>query len=312
MNTVGLLGKMPLHGDFVRHNVAGDAWRTLDEWVQHGLYHAQQDPAYEYSTEAWGGYAFLFTPHQGATALVGYLHPSTDTIGRQFPLIVAVEMDRGELSWDRLIELPHRFDLFLRRAHRHVVQAAHGEADRDQLVASLGSAEQNTAPYDASSPAPFCTYGDEIWAGREPAWKYLLFYNLIELIKPLEGHVPEAYTLGFRFPAPNGEERTVRHTGMWLEVLSSMLDGAQIAPTLFWRIPSGNDARASSLLAFFRPPPAKVFMDVVPVERDSDFICDMHRINDHKLDQVASSLPAELIGVLDAEESTLADVISHL
>ena len=311
-DSTGLLGKMPAHGDFIKHNVSGPSWRTLDEWMQHGLYHAKQEPQYTHEYLAGDGYAFLFSPRSNTTPLVGYIHPSKDTIGREFPLLAAFELEQKEFQWGHTQDVPRRWDSYFRTAQQLIGQAALGEIDRHAVIQGL---EQ----IHGEGPAMPDIHGvtveqfKELHGGNaDPDRMYLTFLNLIDLVAPLKGNVPDQYTLGFRFPAVLESRLAGAFASFWLEAVEYVLGGVEVSPTLFWRLPEQGREVKSSVVIFFRQPSPKVFMDILPVERDSDHICDMDLINEHKKGQAAALLPDIVKAALQSSNASLADVLEAL
>ena len=92
---IGLFGKLPSHGDFLRRRVANsfaDAW---DAWLQHCLAGSREalgsawldvyltSPAWRFACAAGAC---------GAAPLVGLMVPSVDRVGRYFPLTLIAEL----------------------------------------------------------------------------------------------------------------------------------------------------------------------------------------------------------------------------
>lgn len=90
---IGLLGKHPAYGDFLRHEVDDPVADRLTAWVDNTLAEVKEqlgdnwgafwDGAQE--LRFWIGRAVL-----GQT-LCGILHPSADKVGRRYPLILLVQ-----------------------------------------------------------------------------------------------------------------------------------------------------------------------------------------------------------------------------
>jgi type VI secretion system protein ImpM len=83
----GFFGKIPATGDFVQRNLSAEFVREWDRWVARHL-------APLLGQDRWteGGLNFLLGPASfGPTA--GIVLPSTDRVGRRFPLTVAVPID---------------------------------------------------------------------------------------------------------------------------------------------------------------------------------------------------------------------------
>jgi type VI secretion system protein ImpM len=89
---VGLFGKLPARGDFVRENLPRDFAEAWDVWWQRGLAETQQRPPDEWR-EAWleaPVWRFVLPPGLcGASGVLGLWMPSVDKAGRFFPLTIA-------------------------------------------------------------------------------------------------------------------------------------------------------------------------------------------------------------------------------
>src|ERR1700733_10821549 len=86
---VGLYGKLPTHGDFLRRRVTDDFVAAWDEWLQHCIPDGRVALG-----EAWletyltrPVWRFPLSTNVSETAPVaGVLAPSVDRVGRYFPL----------------------------------------------------------------------------------------------------------------------------------------------------------------------------------------------------------------------------------
>ena len=95
---VGLYGKLPARGDFVRHGLPRDFTDPWDDWLQAAIVGSRA-----LMGEAWLP-AFLEAPVWrfclppgmcGAQAALGLMLPSVDRAGRYFPLTFAALSPRG-------------------------------------------------------------------------------------------------------------------------------------------------------------------------------------------------------------------------
>ena len=96
---IGLYGKLPTHGDFLRRRVADDFVAAWDPWLQHCIAESravlgEQWLSIYLTSPVW---RFALGPHVcGAAPTAGLLVPSVDRVGRYFPLT---------LVWPTPIEL---------------------------------------------------------------------------------------------------------------------------------------------------------------------------------------------------------------
>lgn len=98
MPKVGFYGKIPARGDFVRAVLSSELVRCWDGWLQGVLPEAGSPPDWD-AAPAWqlNLPAGLCSPN----ALGGVMLPSSDRIGRRFPLLLAAE---GAFADDALVE----------------------------------------------------------------------------------------------------------------------------------------------------------------------------------------------------------------
>ncbi|MBW8270232.1 type VI secretion system-associated protein TagF [Caldovatus aquaticus] len=135
LTALGLYGKLPAHGDFVRRALPRSFVAPWDAWLQAGIAAARAalGAAWE---EAWrDGPVWRFALPAGACgpeAVAGVLAPSADAVGRRFPLTLAAVFAaaeaaaRAEEAW---------FDALERLAEA----GRAGDADADALAAALPS-----------------------------------------------------------------------------------------------------------------------------------------------------------------------------
>ncbi|MBS0522959.1 MAG: type VI secretion system-associated protein TagF [Proteobacteria bacterium] len=89
---VGLFGKLPARGDFVRENLPRDFTDAWDAWWLRGLAYTQLRPREEWCA-AWleaPVWRFLLPPGLcGRNGVLGLWLPSVDKAGRYYPLTIA-------------------------------------------------------------------------------------------------------------------------------------------------------------------------------------------------------------------------------
>lgn len=87
---VGIYGKLPTNGDFLRRGLRAETIADLDCWLQIRL----ADTPHDWRQEDVSAWRFLAsTGVFGPMAILGLLAPSRDRVGRDFPLVVAAEIE---------------------------------------------------------------------------------------------------------------------------------------------------------------------------------------------------------------------------
>lgn len=124
MSELGLFGKIPAKGDFVRHNVVDDAARSFEQWVQE-------------SNDALRGanaelpehpVRVVFTPPGSSKTVVAAVVPSQDQVGRKYPLVLFTLLPSSDGA-SHFSTLPVAYAPFLDAAVALGRQAASMELD---------------------------------------------------------------------------------------------------------------------------------------------------------------------------------------
>ncbi len=103
-----MVGKAPCHADFLRINAVSPLAFQLHRWLADGVEAAR---AARYGLPS-GVASFLFTAPKEKNVLLGVLAPSTDGVGRDFPLAVFTELPASSVA-NRLALVPAAFQPFL-------------------------------------------------------------------------------------------------------------------------------------------------------------------------------------------------------
>ncbi|MEE2790915.1 MAG: type VI secretion system-associated protein TagF [Acidobacteriota bacterium] len=93
---VGLYGKLPSHGDFLRRRVADDFVTTWDAWLQASVAASRDALADRWTKVYLTSPAWRFAFGAGACGVapvMGVMVPSVDRVGRHFPLTIVAELD---------------------------------------------------------------------------------------------------------------------------------------------------------------------------------------------------------------------------
>ncbi|MDB5372667.1 MAG: tagF [Belnapia sp.] len=170
---VGLFGKLPAHGDFVRRGLPGSFCEPWDAWLQAGIAAARDrlGAGWEAAWDAAPAWRFALPAGAcGPDPVAGVLAPSADAVGRRFALTgAAVLPGATEAAW------PAPWFAAMEGALR---AAQAGGLDADALAALLplpGTAEPAEAPAPGWWTAPS-------WAAGEPG----LVWPLPSLPEPSE------------------------------------------------------------------------------------------------------------------------------
>ena len=133
--TIGLYGKLPGRGDFVRHGWDDATVGALDTWLADGLesWRPEDDEIFAADFASVPLYTFYLPPGWvGDAALHGVLSPSVDRVGRYFFLVAGV---RGAAP--AIWHLAVNHGTFAAAAEAATYAALGPDSDPDNLAASL-------------------------------------------------------------------------------------------------------------------------------------------------------------------------------
>ncbi len=308
----GCLGKLPAFADFVRHNATAREMLALDEWIQHGLYHAQQLLRAEWDTafENAPAYNFIFWPESADRFLVGHLRPSRDRSGRRYPFVVSLLVDRLRYGAEHVPLAPAAFSGFLQDARRLVELAMDGLDAREiaervqalSLPVQPGMGEEEYREFlRGTTLRQFCT---EVFGSFEGEEKTTVFESLGDLLIPFRQRPIVRLSLGIQFPLSAASGSSSLESSFWLEASVRMVRQQVVAPLVFWT--TGGSGAGGAAYLFFRPPSPRVFVNLVKPELKSDAICNLMRFGR------ANGAPARYTALLREESLHLNVVLDRL
>ncbi|MBV1881108.1 MAG: type VI secretion system-associated protein TagF [Pseudomonadales bacterium] len=97
---VGIYGKIPAHGDFVSRRLNNDFIRYWDEWLQRGIATSQEQLGERWLNHYLVSPIWRFVLSPGVvddSGWTGVLIPSVDSVGRYFPLTIAMPVKAPSL-----------------------------------------------------------------------------------------------------------------------------------------------------------------------------------------------------------------------
>jgi type VI secretion system protein ImpM len=280
----GCLGKLPTFADFVRYNATARETLAFDQWIQHGLYYAQQCLRTEWdaSLEDAPALNFLFWPENSGRFLVGHLRPSKDRSGRRYPFVVSLIVDRFRYGAARAHLVPIVFASFLERAGQFVDLAMQGLDAREipervealSMPVELESGEEEYRRFlHGTTVRAFCS---EIPGPCDGQGRHALIENLADVLLPFRQRPIVRLFLGLRFPLSVISSRSCLEASFWLDASVRMIKQRDVTPLLFWT--TGGSGSGGTAHLFFRPPSPKAFVNLIKPELESDTICVLERL----------------------------------
>jgi type VI secretion system protein ImpM len=152
----GWYGKLPGMGDFAQRRLPGRFVSIWDRWLQHGFEHlrgARADWAQSYlESHVW---FFALGPSViGPKPWMGLLVPSVDSVGRYFPLTVAIELNEAIAPSEVLAADTGADDassFLLSTCARVALDALENDLDAERFDQSLEAAFKHWAINDRSN-----------------------------------------------------------------------------------------------------------------------------------------------------------------
>lgn len=317
------LGKLPTHGDFVRHRASTPTMRTFDEWIRNGLYRARKHhrASWEETYDEAPTTRFFFSGRgrQAPNALLGVLRTSRDRNGRTYPFTVTCELPKSSVGADHLAYLPLQTNSFYRAAEQIVRDATDGTLPYHQVADQVADISAAFAP----QPSPPPTYDrfvqnhtmgkflETLFGHFEDDRKYRLLKNLLDIFLPQQTRATPRLNYGLQFPLGTDGDRLTKTTCFWLDTSLHLLDHPDAEWSFFWT-PRSPDMVPSFLLLFLGAPRANAFFHLLASDESTEEICKLERMGNETGAQVALSLPEEYGPLLEDRQLPLWDFLQHL
>lgn len=304
--SAAFFGKLPAHGDFVRHNASSPAMRAMDHWLQRGLYAARSQRAFDFNTAFEAAHAVQFYADSGNAALVGVLQPSRDRVGRKYPFLLAFEPASAADPYAAAMA-PVRYAPFYEQAGA-VAQEAAGGAPPQQVAARMDTlvlrdADRNTLDRFLRETTSHALWED-IWGYADDSRKYRLFKNLLDVLLPLRGAVPPRYELVLRFPTGRTAGRHGLVAGFWMLLCHQILGASRLHPSSYWTVPDGGEE--GFVFYALRPPPPELYAHFVAPQAESQAVCKLDEMGSLSGVQALLAIPDRYGALLEADDLSLS------
>ncbi|WP_321549657.1 type VI secretion system-associated protein TagF [Hyalangium rubrum] len=261
-NPVALLGKAPCQGDFIRWNASDPVSQQFHRWLEEGHEAVRRGNVLLPAEPIH----FLFTMAGGRQGLMGMMAPSSDKVGRIFPLAVYVPADLASLAGHTAPLLPGSHQAFFAAARQLLADAATLSADElNKRVEALGAhAEGDSGDAEdyrrKAQLAPASSLVKQFTSdGAAPGAQYYAFRTFMTACSAEKGKEPSKP--GVTLDCPFSEE-----TGPypWVELARRLLQWRSTPPSLFWHY--GPSPR---LLLSLGPPASSALMHLAKLDHSS-------------------------------------------
>jgi len=227
--SAGCFGKVPIHGDFIRHNVGPEVDR-FDEWLQSGIVSSRTalGPSWDASFDATPPQRFLY--QAGGRIVAGVIASSIDKPGRRYPFIVFTILEPKSLEGE-LTALPAILSSFMGRAEAEAKTGWQGQdlksfmvrIDSLALPTDFEEAKQSIVKFVAGQTSQ--AFWSSMFGSDQDPRKYMLIHNLVETLRT--GGVPK-YAL--RFPHVTGEAEV----SFWLQLCRKLMRRDTLPTLSLW------------------------------------------------------------------------------
>lgn len=212
--SAGCFGKLPIHGDFIRHNV-GPEVDKLDEWIQGGIVSSRtaMGGAWDASFDGTPPHRFLYQVGSGRV-VAGVIAASIDKAGRRYPFLVFTILDPKTMGGE-ITMLPAVLSSFFARAEEEAMTGWQGldlksffvRIDSLALPTDFEEAKQSIITFVAGQTNQ--AFFNGLFGSDQDPRKYMLIHNLVETLK---GGVVPKYALRIPRVAMDAE------VSFWLEL----------------------------------------------------------------------------------------------
>ncbi len=302
--SVGVYGKIPSEGDFVRVNASDPSAQYLDTWIQESL-EALQRAGVDLPAEP------LFFLHQGpnpsVAPVIGALVPSHDRVGRQYPVLVFARVD-PTLAQSRMPALHVVYGHFLLDAAQILRDLPRADA---QLLAAWSrrlrvptAATVSGCDSVCRDVLDQCTVGEfvrRVFPSAAGVAAHYAFRTALEACDATRTHSPKS-AITLECPIAGDLDGFV-----WLELLRRRLYGAPVRPSVVWR-----EGSAPAMLVALGPAPGALLRQLARPGDQASNLWPLKTDRGDVLEQAYASMAPHHRQILDAPGQSLEALLNTL
>lgn len=305
---VGLFGKIPSSGDFVRLGWSNETTRALEEWLHRGVEHAheRQGNGWKRTFQSGTMYAFVMrSPAVEGALLGGVISPSQDSVGRAFPLAIFTALDPATPPHVH----PMALGSFLEEAAALAGRAAGLAAtELDAAAHSLGGPEDPLPYANAYDWWARGTRVAQLWdsvfgSAHDLSAPTRALATLLEAIGPLRDRPIGTSPLSLRVPLGRGG---VHSAMFWVDVVCSAMRWTQTTPTSFWTF----DGYRGDILIQFGRTPVSSFKELWAPDPRNDHVVDL--LGTSPTGESLSRLPYAIRRCFEVNYANVGDLLGAL
>jgi type VI secretion system protein ImpM len=303
-------GKVPAAAEYVRCGPKTEAASDFEDWLVGAIEWAAGSRAQRWKAEHDNApvQSFLYRTGVENQLIAGVARPSRDSVGRRFPLVIAVHMAARPFAGSVHL-VPMLLSGFFQRATGLLMVASRAKsaAEFEDTVRKLdvpdfGRLEDLASQYHA-------------WTRDTPAWEWLegLFeltpvdaaehalHVVMDAAAPFRGKEAPRTSLSVRLPLPRPAEPA--SCSFWLDIVRLASGWKQTVPGFF-----AAEGR-SVLVQLGEPAHGSVLADVWMPDAGSDYVCDASAISAGNL---ITPMPERVRAAVQDPCSSLADILAAM
>ena len=313
----GCFGKLPKFADFVKFNSGNSELLYFDKWLQNGLQFTRIKLTANFNTEysAADMVQFIFPNQSSGNSLLGTLIPSNDKSGRKYPFIISTPLS-NEVGNDNSHLLPLFFEEYFSKSEQIISQLNEVEKLDDIIREIENKFSQNEVniSYKKLQYQEYTniTTTHKLWSrlfgNFDDERKYLLLYNLTEILLPLKNKPLNNFTLGLKIPIISESEFMYSNISFWVDVCLTLIGNKNIKPYLFWL--KNSNTFENNLILFLSQPPNENFVHLIDQSFLMDNICLTEK--EGNIDNCLDQLEDNFKNLLEQKELSLNQFLNSL
>jgi type VI secretion system ImpM family protein len=300
---IGVFGKAPWRAEYIKLRWDGEPFTSFDSWVTDNVEWAalHAGNAFHEASRGGGVNAFVYRPKNGQGALAGAILASTDSAGRNYPLIVAAPLyAAGELAAYPEV-LPLVLEDFWQQASEVAVavqecgsvEHAAGVAAAD-FAAGADPAQALAAYTEWSSALPLTDLSTLVFGGGGLSLTAGAVRFVVDAVRPFRAVERPRTPLSLRLPLGAAGGAAVC---FWVDLVRRVAAWRATLPSFFW----SHDGVSGNLLLHLGDAPRSTLADLFTAPSPRGDVCDLtHPLSSEQLQAIAE-LPAPLARCFDGE-----------
>jgi type VI secretion system protein ImpM len=293
---IGVFGKAPWRAEYLKLRWDGEPFTSFDSWVTDNVEWAALHAGHAFHEASRSGAvnAFVYRPKNGQGVLAGAILASTDSAGRNFPLIVAAPLvAAGEIGASPEV-LPLVLEDFWQQASELAV-AVQGCGSVEH-ASSVAAADFSAGPGPAEARAAYAE-----WCGSLPlADLFTLVYGeggvsaaanavrfVVDAVRPFRAVERPRTPLALRLPLGAAGGAAVC---FWVDLVRRAASWRATIPSFFW----SHDGASGNLLLHLGDAPRSTLADVFTAPSPRGDVCDLTVPLSTEQLQAIAELPAPL------------------